>query len=482
MDPTHKISRALNQRGYSLVETMVAAGLLGFIALAMFPAIITMLDGLKVQTFRSMCTSIVRAKLQEYVNGVGSNAGVALGYTPSGFEYTKLRYQQHADEVQSGSLKGCQVNPDLGIPGFRERINSNLIVSPTASNETDSAGNQVPARLQGFQLYVNLRHYNPRVVTNGQATRQCPTTAAPSTYQFLRLGDGIEVVVTGMLRIQPTVATGGRGGVKWGKFDDKDASTPNQALVCSASQVVYPPHLPFRYYLGSDGKLRNTQTQTSLLAAGESADAAETHFRSIWLSGSTVISNIRSVSVSPENNSVYILKPGSVIRYGGSTSGFCSDGAVTVNGVTYNGVPDCPVAPDRAWTVDPNVENITVDFGPLLSDTSDDLIYGLFNTGSTASASAIRLLNQSTSTWGSSTLTLTSDRPRINGIFIAPTFPALSAPDLPNLFYFDNTCYNTGSTVTMGTTSYCVSVFNSADSNMVRDVRELPTQVQDISY
>jgi type II secretory pathway pseudopilin PulG len=469
MGQSGNFSIARDQRGYTLMEAMIAASLLGFMALALVPAMMNMLDGLKVQTFRSLCTSIVRAKLQEYVSGVGASAGVgvnpvALGYTPSGFEYSKLRFQQNAAECPT----------TVGSPGFREYINSNKIVADNASQETDSTGVTVPGRMTGFQLYVNLRQYNPRVLSSGQPTRQCPD----STYQFYRLGDGIEVVVTGMLRVRPAYSAGGRGGARWGKLDDQDNNTPNPMLVCSASQVVYPPHLPFRYYMGSDGKIRNYLAAMASAATGAPPEAMEAHFRSLWMYNNVVLSNIRSFAVSPENNYVYILRSGSLARYGP-----CEDKTVTVNGINFDGVPDCPAAPEHVYApLDPNIESVTVDFQDL-TDTSDDLVYGLFNTGSTAAAgqSPIRRLDLSSSEWvDSTTFSLPSNRPRVKGIFLAPTFPAAPGT-VPSLYFLDNTCYSSAGG-TMSSTSYCVSIFNSADQDMARDVRELPIQVQAVSY
>jgi type II secretory pathway pseudopilin PulG len=238
-------------RGYSTIEVMIAGALIGFIAIALLPAIFSLVDTSRAQAFRSVCNTMVRAKLQEYLTGVArSGTGGSLDYIPSGFEYTKQRYQQRTAD--------CQPSTDGNSPGFRERVNTNDIVIDTAGQEPG-----LPASLRGFQMYVLLRHYNPRMLVGGQPKRSCP----PDSYQFFRLGDAIEVTVTGMIRTGPTVSQGGRDGERYGKFEDH-GDNPHPLLTCSASQIVYPPRLPFRYYLGSDGKIRNYQ---ATLAVTDSA-------------------------------------------------------------------------------------------------------------------------------------------------------------------------------------------------------------------
>lgn len=475
----------------------MAAGLLGFIAVALLPSVFSLVDNSKVQGFRSTCSAIARAKLQEYVTGISQvvTAGTptSLGYVPSGFEYTKQRYQRNQGQCVAGA-------PPPGSPGFRERVNSNEIVSDTAGQETG-----LHANMTGFQLYVLLRRYNPRKLdagTGNQPVRDCPN----ANYQFFRLGDAIEVTVTGMIRTSPTYANGGRntGGATqgaFGKLRDTNATTPHPLLTCSATQIIYPPRLPFRYYLGSDGKIRNLQASIAFSnqEKNASAEAMEAHFRNIWSAdtsasatiASPVIANIRSFAISPDNTSAYVLKPGVIQLYSN-----CADATVTMENlsgtpVSYEMVPNCSLAATdiTAFPTDANIENIAVDFGTLTSDAAettpspaDDRIFGLFNTGSTGGE--IRQFDKTLGRWIANTATdaaasfvLPANRPRIRAIFISQNFPAVTRP---SLFFVDNTCY-TGNQASNSTWTHCASVFNSADANMGQDIRELPTQVEGVS-
>lgn len=478
-----KLRAGLSEKGYTLIEAMFGAAILAFIAVALLPALFSLSDAMKIETFRSLCMTIVRAKLQDYLNGVPGETDFSASYIPTGFEYTKYRFQQRR-RIDATDCFIPSAGPQLASPGYRERVRSNEIVADNAA--PDPLTNENRETLRGFRLFVLLRHYNPRVAS-GQPTRECPD----QNYQFLRLGDAIEVTVTGMIRVQPAINESGRGGALWGRLDDAGGGTlPNPRLTCSLTQLVYPPRIPFRYYLGLDGRLRNLQTATTFkrLSAtanipGVDANAAEAHFRDIWYPNGAIMPNIRSVSVSPDNKWVYVLKPGAIFRYGE-----CADEAVTVGGTTFNGIPDCPTTPENSWSVDTNIENITVDFKTLVNGSTggDDMIYGLFNTGvsgasgDAASGNSIRRFDPNSGTeWtalGTETFSLAAFRPRMKGIYLAPSYPTTTTP---SLFFIDNTCYGG----TAGTNlTHCVSAFNSGDSNMRMDIRELPVQVEDVSY
>jgi type II secretory pathway pseudopilin PulG len=466
-------------RGISTIEVLIAGAMVAFLAVAMLPASFQLVDQSKVSSFQSVCAGYARAKLQEYMSGVlTGSAGIT-----SGFDYAKNRFQ-----TVGGA---CTVLPTAGAPGFRERIVGN------ATGVTGQEPN-MPSHLKGLQAWVNIRHYNPRVLsTGGQPTRQCPG----NTYQFFRQGDGLEVTVTVMIRVRPTTAAGGRDGQRFGDLDDTDGSTPNPRLVCSASQLVFPPRAPFRYYLGSDGKVRNFQATTNFVnnVSASSDQALESHFRNVWvsqpdtnsLSTSRPLGSIRSISISPNNDSVWILRPGVLTQFKS-----CSDQTVTVDSIAMAGTPNCSLATGdiQHWQTDPNMDAITVDFKAFTS-LSDDVIYGIYGTGSggdlsqVASTIPVRTVAMSgfqasaAVTWSDAgALNLPASRPRIRTIFLTQTFPAVSAP---NLFFADNTCYTPGTT---GVSSwvYCVTLFNSGFFNTgvsgeAEDVRELPVQVEGIS-
>jgi len=468
------------ERGYSVMEVMIASGILGFIAVALLPSVFALVDNSKVQAFRSVCSTLVRSKAQEYVTGVGASAAGAV--VPSGFEYTKQRFRDNHGQ--------CQATTTGASPGFRENVNSNTIIPDTGGQE---AG--LPANMKGYQQYVLLRHYNPRKIVAGsgnQPQRGC----ANANYQFFRAGDAIEVTVTGMIRTTGTAAAGGRDGRPFGKLQD-NGGLPHPLLTCSTTQIIYPPRLPFRYYLGNDGKIRNYQATIAYSAAAPNAtlEAMESHFRSVWSavpSGGTVnspvLANIRSFAIAPDNKSVYVLKPGVIELYAS-----CTDQTVTVGGIAYPGVPDCSRTVGKSsWAIDGNIENIAVDFRDLTSEaveettpvTTDDRIFGLFNTGSTGGE--IRQLQKGSGvgTWIANTaiedsisLALPANRPRIRAMFISQNFPKVNKP---SLFFVDNTCYTGGSTSPSGWV-HCASIFNSGDVNMSEDVRELPLQVEGVS-
>ncbi|MGZ3700302.1 MAG: hypothetical protein ACXWSD_00885 [Bdellovibrionota bacterium] len=536
-----------------MIEVMIAGGLIAFIAVALLPAVFSVVDTSKSQGFRSQCSGVVRAKLQEYLNGVIDSNGVTAGATaaPSGFEYTKSRYQN-----QNGGGAGvpnyCSLSPNVASPGWRESVYGNAILAASAVEcvpgstgcALGSGGVYVKeatsgvAVMPGFQLWVMLRQYNPRVLqTNGtvsatgQPLRACPLTS----YQFFGVGDAIEVTVTGMVRTD----TGGRNGVPVGKLYDlnhiagnsSSGNAPNPLLTCSATEVVYPPRVPFRYYLASDGKIRNYQASmaaaTGGAASGSAVQAMESHFRNVWVqqSGGTptdtdldvVVANIRSFAVSPDNKWVYVLRPGELARYGPCyddgtvVGGSAVGGAISLtssglNSTTFNGIPDCPPKPSTVatialptldgltWKVDPNVENIAVDFGTDSTLTTNHKIYAITNgqTGDTGANSSILVTNNSGNAlpagsnpvvWATVAATgsfqLPLNHPRIRGMFIQQSFPSTAGN--PTLMFFDNTCY-TANGIAANTSTYCASIFNSADSNMQQDLRELPLQIEGISY
>jgi type II secretory pathway pseudopilin PulG len=513
------LARVRKSGGFSVIEVMVAGGLLAFIAVALLPAIFSVVDTNKATGFRSQCSALVRAKLQEYLNGGVEGASGGSTQTTSGFEYTKSRYQQYGVGV-------CTNTPSALTPGYRETVYRNTVaaVSPFAMPQEMDALGTSPAlsrELLGFQLWVMIRHYNPRTLTGGQPTRACP----PATYQFFQVGDALEVTVTGMIRTHQSIGAGGRGFTKVGKLmdqlsdpnDNSSAIAPNPLLTCSSTEIIYPPRLPFRYYLSPDGKILNLQAKLALDSnvAGATSEAAEAHFRHVWSGPKTggtyddtyriPLSNIRSFAVSPDNKYVWVMRPGELARYGP-----CYDDGTQVNvggtnrniggGVTvtltdggssasFTGIPDCPAIPAQTWpNQNPKIETITVDFKSLTSAT-DDKVYGMPNSGHVSMETNVNhaglfvadISGAEVSWVESGDFKLPQKSARILGMFITQTFPSV---DNPNLFFFDNSCY-TGSISSVSdykNLRYCTSVFNSADTNMQQEMREVPLQVEAVSY
>jgi type II secretory pathway pseudopilin PulG len=476
--------RKFNQEGFTILEALVAGMLVSILAVSLFPAFYSMINRGHTSSFRIVCNSLVRAKLQQYVTGAGALAAGTTGLVPTGFEYTKYRYRIE----NSATANSCDPAPNgAGIltPGFREDTSDAARVADTAVTE-----GSLPPNLKGFQLWVNLRRYNPRVTP--------PVLDCPSVdYQFGEVGDGIEVTVTGMIRTEPPPSQGGRGGGNQASFVSAPnnlgpnaaygglrdfAAAPNPELTCSVTQIVYPPKLPFRYWLASDGRWRAfSQTAYGSSIQASLAGSFQSHFRTIWSSvpsnGSVndpPIPNILSFAVSPDNTSVYVLKPGILLRYDG-----CTDQNVTVDGTVFYAVPDCPAAPAYTNTTDGIVpiQSIAVDFGSTAT-TNDDLVYMLMTGGPTDVNKNLKLLTISSGAITESATYTLPDLPRINGIMIQHTYPIVSTP---SLIILDNTCYfgPTGDTSTVST--YCASLFNSSDAQLTRTVTDLPLQVQSIS-
>ena len=482
-----------NTKGFTLIEALVAGGILGFIAFALLPAFSSLVNKAKIGAFRLACSSMVKAKMQEYVTGSGAIAASTTGKVPDGFQYAKYRYQ--TVDSAGGSASSCVAAPTSGAPGFRENSNGNSIpTSPT--NATAPTEDAFAQNLLGFQLWVNLRGYDPRNLTDGMPTRSCPSKSGTDQYQFLRVGDAIEVTVTGMIRTTPTVANGGRGGIAFGGLSDATATTPNPQLSCSLTQIIYPPKQLYRYYLTADGRLINTQINEPLVSGittgGNVSESSVTHFRNIWslvpaggtLSSAT-IGNIKSISVSPNNDRVYVLKQNEIWAYDG-----CTDGSVTVGAYTFYGIPDCSATPTKVFNVLPyTVNNITVDFGEDTS-TDEDIIYAIRSGGPASTAALLKYTMPipitdaptypSSAQFASTTDYTLLTNSRISSIFLVPSFPQSATRTIPALYFTNNECYQ-GPTGSDTTTPFCVSIFNAADTSFTMPHSDTLVQTIDFS-
>lgn len=493
------------EAGFTILEGMVSGALLVIVAVAMFPAFFALLNKSQVTNFKIQCNAMVKAKLQEYVTGAGAVAGSAdgatsgLGAVPTGFEYARSRYQTVAG--------ACSTNPD--DYGFRESVAGNALLADTAGTE---AG--LPGTFKGFQLWVNIQQYNPRVTTGSLPTLNCPVVATTATgllngYQFTRLGDAIEITVTGMIRTEPDAGAsgGGRGGAgaastdpigqkaSYGGLRDLNWNQaavnwkPNPELMCSLRQRVAAPSQMFRYFLGADGRIRRyipglVSERATLLSV---APVMEAHYRSIWVSkpdsfnvnNTKPVGNILSFSVSPDQSSVYILKPGSLIRYTG-----CTEGDVTVDGKVFPGTPDCgagaTITETNISAQNAQIENIAVDFRDI-ADVNDDRVYGFRNSGPNSDDQGITLFDRTSGLFkeidGADEPYSLPPVPRIKGIFLAHSYPLVNRPEL---FVIDNTCYFGPGGVSTNA-AYCVSIYGAGDDQMDRVYGDLPLQVEAVS-
>lgn len=533
-----------NQRGVAITEVMIAFALLLFIAAALIPALTQLRRGGRVVEFKVACSAIVRAKLQEYLSGSAVDASTAdanaddTGQVLTGFQYSRSRMHS----LDASGVGPCTALPTVSAPGFRENISNNTTVADTSPTEADGP----PPGWQGFQLWVNLRHYNPRdlrdatcaVGTDSQPDVCCPTALSGNTrYQFLRIGDGIQITVTGFIRTNTTTGNGGRSCESWNGLYDLDPlgntniaactntadDVPNPSLTCSVSEVVYAPKLFFRYYLGNDGHIRNLQASAGGGTGGAKAESIETHFRSIWSTDSSstgtlntdAVANIKSFAVSPNNETVYVLKPGSLLQYGGTSgnnNGFCSDQRVQMTDSTstvrsYYGIPDCPAQPENEWEVHEDVSQIAVDFRDFNDDT-DDIIWGLQTAGPNASERRLRKFNYvsppdtvatapaanepyiwydsashgDTSLPQFPTVGASDYAKRVLSVFLTPVIPRIAGLN-PQLFVVDNTCYvGDPSSTSAATTSFCITAYNIEDSNLSYTMDDLRLQVISISH
>jgi type II secretory pathway pseudopilin PulG len=474
--------RALNNSGFTLMEAMIAGGLVVIVALAIFPGLASLQDKAKLSTFKTSCLAMVRAKLNEYASGNNYMTAASLGQVPTPFLYTKYRYQN--------VLAVCTYAPTVDAPGFRELIADNSVVGNTAADP--SVAN---SHLAGFQLWVNLRRYNPRVLdANGQPTRDCPGVGMTSNYQFQRVGDAIEVTVTGVLR---TTAAKGGSGKAYAGLTDLSSTVPNPQLSCSLSTLIYPKRTMFRYYMGGgDGRIRSYQPNVSTTGTVP-PESVESHFRTLWSQDPTAtgslssqsIANIRGFSVSPDNNMVYILKPSSITRYSNCTDGtktmLAADGTTNV---VFNGVPDCTLASATELTVNADInsmiDSMTVDFGDV-STATDDQIYALRNSGPNDTDRALLKYDLATTSFVPTTDYSLPPLPRIASIFLAPSFPRVTgggAANAPVLYVTDNSCYLGPSTNPDDKTPFCVTVYNSEDANLTMNASDLPVQAENFSY
>ncbi|NUM87750.1 MAG: type II secretion system protein [Bdellovibrionales bacterium] len=492
------------ESGFTLLEGVVSGGILAIIAVALIPAFFSLIQRSQVTNFKIQCNSIVRAKLQEYVTGSGAALGNVTGLrsTPTGFEYSRMRYQTIANACSTSAS-------DFG---FREQVSGNA-----AMGDTDATESGLALGLKGFQLWVNIQRYNPRKYDHtgpivSAPTRDCPSvsttfgnTGLLNGYQFGHIGDAIEITVTGVMRTEPTKAQGGRGGggaapdttagrnasvgglrdLNWSQGSSNWA--PNPELMCSLRQKVSPPSQLFRYFLGADGRIRRYMPGLNVNRDGKSvAPALEAAFRSIWISGADSkdvdntgpLGNILGFSVAPDNSSVYVLKPGTLIRYDN-----CGEADVEVNGQWFAGIPDCRTAGAQIATQteyslasqNAQIENIAVDFNYLDSATpfGDDRVFGLRNTGPSGADQQITMFNFINGIFEETNLYSLPPVPRIKGILLSHSYPISTKP---TLFVMDNTCYFGPGGVSTNST-YCVSIYGAGDSQMDTIYGDLPLQV-----
>lgn len=227
----------------------------------------------------------------------------------------------------------------------------------------------------------------------------------------------------------------------------------------------------------NDGRVVNNQLNEPVVSGitqgGNITESSATHFRNIW---STVpaagrisdpgLSNIISFAASPNNNRVYVLKPGEISVYTN-----CTDQQVQMtdsNNIvqTFNGIPNCSTAAadKKYYPFYANINNIAVDFSD--GGGNGDNIYGLMGTTGTLSlvkqampaalpASGTPLNFSSVSEYS------INSHFRIRSIFIVPVIPNTGAR-ASSLFFSDNACYQ-GPTADL-TSPFCITIHNAGDA------------------
>jgi hypothetical protein len=345
--------------------------------------------------------------------------GTGNALANNGFMYAKVRYNRYYPTACNGQSQAKRLTSrTAGTPlltlGMRECIGSNLawpdqITTGTALDKSfswaDCSGNEADQRvateIPGFKLYVKLELATPwpfhptgpgdaGIISPpapadkaAQFSNTCPdfgewtnSGVPPATtqpfYDFNGVGEGIKVTVTGVM---DTESANAANLVDFAGLKGGGANGDVTRFMCSASSTVYPEAYPVRYYLSTDGRIYPVQGGGT---NGSTTDGAGTTGATSggWVlpslysqSASFRSSGITSFAVHPRNAAVYVLRPGSLTRYG-NCGGAILDCDVTAGS---NGVSDFGQtgwANVQEFAINPNIRYIGVDF-------KQGLIYGM---------------------------------------------------------------------------------------------------------
>jgi len=486
-------------RGATLVESMIAFALVGMTAIAAYPIYIHVKKQSKLGDVKQLCANIVRGKLDEYRSGrvvsiadeatasgraqlgnlsmpTMSNTSIQNpGVVPTvlstgGFMYAKVRYNRFFPVVcngvsAAGILPGTLTNDQKRF-GMRECAGDNTAAPDDGTIVCSSAADQrVGGELPGFKLYVKLQLDTPWPLgaVAGAVARwdagNCPNfgTALTPLYDFNGYGDAIRVTVTGVIDLPAAVAD--LGGIRREAYD---------RLMCSVTDVVRPFEYPVRYYLSTDGRIYTVHGY----GLNGAVTGASQVFRSAYTQGAQMMSGISSFAVHPRNLSLYVLKPGILVRYSnctgqpldcsttfGAASGFSDDGAATRPS-------------EQTYEMLSSFKYIGMDFrtGVLYAMSADKTeVYTITLSGgaaiTTRTAASAALADLAFAGAAEDTFVKPSPRPmamRIAGFFIDPGGSEAFVTDLSV-----TTVFGAGST-------YVSSVYRNTDTELSQPVFRLP--------
>lgn len=370
-------------------------------------------DGLGDKPQLNNLTIPSRSSTQVSIDAAGNGTPLAT----NGFTYAKVRYNRYFPASCQGTSFALRVNtltstvadralgmrecigtgvawqdvPSPTVTGTRQTIAPLCNVAAPSSNDIDR---RIATEIPGFKLYVKLELATPwssapwTTPANANKALQfdplCPDSGVwPLTppamvgnfYDFNGSSEGIRVTVTGVMdTASANPALVNFAGMPDGMLDN---------FVCSVQSTVYPEAFPVRYYLSNDGRIYPVQgggTNGSSTATGwvlASLYSQSASFRS---------SSITSFAVHPRNAAVYVLRPGTLTRYGncGGAVLDCSTDATANNGVSDTGVSG--YADVQEFQVNPAIRSIAVDF-------TNNRVYGMMGDRSSVLQLTINCLN-----------------------------------------------------------------------------------------
>lgn len=515
MSIKHRLTSApMNESGQTLVEALVAFGLVAMMAVGIYPIFITVKQQTKYGSVRQLCQKIVQSKLDEYVSGRPvSQADIAGSAVPgiqklsfpnfsqtsdtaglSGFFYAKWRYNSLFDlGAGEGVCNGRSMATSLtvgignfGQPpvrlepsqiwdgtgfgwwrlGLRECVGSNAtgvdVTGPPDAAVNCSANvldQQVQGNIPGFKLYVKLQLETPWISPPANAPRNagrffhpyCPdqrawTPVGAQTpgfppYDFPGLQDRIRVTVTGVMDISSVGTPPLRelGGV----------SDPMR-LMCSATSVISKDDDVIRYYVSNSGGIYpfSGGGRTSFNTNTRDPNVQRV-FTNLVLQGGQNYGSIQSLAVHPRSYAAYVLRPGSLMRYG-----FC--GGIPIDcdlnmggGMDAVGDDGLPVDAVREWALPMGFQSVGVDYRNVRLYGFGGDRSNVYQLSCPRDDSSFACSQMDVATIGSEDVQyLTALRnpsvpTRLKGFFIAPGGDAAFAIDLSNTNLFGQKSYST---------------------------------------
>jgi len=493
-------TRLLNTRGSTITESMIALAVFASAAATVYPVFVETKKHTQTSDIKALCNNIVRGKLDEYRFGriispsqeaVASGrpqismlsmptfSATSMGYTtgaglPSatplasgGYIYAKVKYNRWfpfvcGDTSQAAVL--ASLPADQKNFGIRECVGSGTAGTEATPPSCETTADQrVQQQIPGFRLYVRMQLSTPWLIDSTKAaasdarfSNTCPNTGTADQpfYDFNGSGDGTRVTVTGVMDL-PTNIT---------QLGTISRNQPTD-LICSASDVVRPEAFPVRYYLSSDGRIYNVN------GTGQGGSRVGAWlFRSIYEQGFTFrSSNILSIAVHPRNLSVWVLKPGVLVRYG-NCGGVPLDCNTTIanDGFSDQGDDNWPNV--QEFAVLPSIKSVAVDFTSgavyaLAGDKWDMLQLTLNDDSPLRSTNSVSTTTKANTVAYGASVVKPVGRPsayRLSGFFIDPSGS-------------DSYISSRSSTPSIdGGITYSSAIYRATDSRLASPILRLP--------